>query len=88
MVLPQMVVNRPRSVVCAGPAKLISLDYHKQKLIVDETLDIANMCYFIRILNTDAKNVTCMMYESMPDSSNQTSTRGLLTWVCLSGTLP
>ena len=88
MVLPQMVVNWPRSVVCAGPAKLISLDYHKQKLIVDETLDIANMCYFIRILNADVKNITCMMYESMPDSSNQTSTRGLLTWVCLSGTLP
>jgi len=57
MVLPQMVVNWPRSVVCAGPAKLISLDYHKQKLIVDETLDIANMCYFIRILNTDVKNI-------------------------------
>ena len=55
MVLPQMVVNWPRSVVCAGPAKLISLDYHKQKLIVDEILDIANMYYFIRILNTDAK---------------------------------
>ena len=48
MVLPQMVVNWPRSVVCAGPAKLISLDYHKQKFIVDETLDIANMCYFIK----------------------------------------
>jgi hypothetical protein len=88
MVLPQMVVNWPRSVESAGPAKLISLDYHKQKLIVDETLDIANMCYCIRILNTDVKNITCMMNESMPDSSNQTSTRGLLTWVCLSGTLP
>ena len=40
-----------------GEAKLISLDYHKQKLIVDETLDIADMCYFIRILNADVKNV-------------------------------
>ena len=48
-----MVVNWPRFVVYAGPAKLISLDYHKQKLIVDETLDIANMCYFIRILNAE-----------------------------------
>ena len=57
MVLPRMVVNRPRSVVCVGPAKLISLDYHKQKLIIDETLDIADMCYFIRILNADVKNV-------------------------------
>ena len=55
-----------------------------------KTLGIANMYYFIRILNADVKKIyiTCMMYESLPDSSNQTSTRGLLTWVCLSGTLP
>ena len=45
-----MVVNWPRSVVCAGPAKLLSLDYRKQKVIVDEILDIANMCYFIQEL--------------------------------------
>ena len=87
-----MVVNWPRSVECAGPAKLISLDYHKQKFIVDEILDIANMYYFIQtfqiIRHKCKKNITYMMYESMPDSSNQTSTRGLLTWVCLSGTLP
>ena len=46
-----MVVNWPRSVVCAGPAKLIYLDYHKQKLIIDEILDIANMCYSYRNSN-------------------------------------
>ena len=43
-----MVVKWPRSVECARPAKLISLDYRKQKFIVDEILDIANMCYFIQ----------------------------------------
>ena len=44
-----MVVNQSRSVVCTGPAKLLSLDYHKTT--VDAILDIANECHSYRNSN-------------------------------------